>query len=104
MMVDVPERVAVRPEGAVGGCAGAMPFPLSGTVGVGLAGSLVVTTIPAERAPVAAGLKVTVTMHFAFAASGAPHPFACVKSPEFVPVIRMLVIVSGDPPAFVSDT
>lgn len=43
----------------------------------------------AERAPVAVGLKVTLIVQFAPAATLAPHVFVCEKSPLFVPVMVM---------------
>jgi len=42
--------------------------------------------------PIAFGENLTVTVHLLPAARLVPHVFVCEKSPEFVPVIAMLVI------------
>lgn len=43
----------------------------------------------ADRAPVALGLKMTVMVQLALAATLAPQVFVCEKSPLFVPVMVM---------------
>ena len=61
----------------------------------------------AVRAPVAAGVKVTLIEQFAFTASVAllaGHVLVCAKSLAFVPVTAMLEIVSGAVPELVSVT
>jgi hypothetical protein len=59
------------------------------------------------RVPFAAGVKVTLIVQVAFAASvlePVGQVFVCAKSPAFVPAIVILVIVSGALPLFVSVT
>ena len=61
----------------------------------------------AVRAPVAAGVKVTLIEQFAFTARVellAGHVFVCAKSLAFFPVTAMLEIVSGAVPELVSVT
>ena len=47
---------------------------------------------------------MTEIVHVAFTASVLGHVFVCAKSPELVPPIAMLPIVSGAVPLFVSVT
>jgi hypothetical protein len=83
-----------------------VPVPDSATAW-GLPEALSVIESVAARAPIAAGVNVTLMVHFALAASvafAAGHVFVCEKSPLFVPLIAMLEIVSGAVPLFVSVT
>lgn len=79
------------------------PVPVSATF-CGLSAALSVNVTAAARAPPAVGLNVTVIVQFALAASDAPQVFVDRKSPGFVPVSVMLVIVSAAPPLFVTVT
>ena len=56
------------------------------------------------RAPVAVGVKVTLIVQFAPAATLEPQLLVCAKSPRLVPPIAMLLIVKGPLPVFVSVT
>src|ERR1700730_5922879 len=53
----------------------------------GLPAALSVTLSAAARVPLAVGLKVTLTLQLAPAASELPQVWVCEKSPPFVPVI-----------------
>ncbi len=78
------------------------PVPVSGT-DCGLPGALSVKDKLADRAPAAAGVKVTLTVQCAAGASVAAQVFAEItKSVAFVPVGAMLVILSVEAPVFVS--
>jgi hypothetical protein len=58
----------------------------------------------AVRLPVTVGVKVTLIVQFAFAATVAlllGHVLVCVKSPLFVPPIAMLEMISGALPLLV---
>lgn len=48
----------------------------------------------ADREPVAVGVNVTLTVQLAPAATLVPQVFVCAKSPGFVPVIEIPLIVS----------
>ena len=74
----VPERAAVW----------GLPVPLS------------VTVTAAVRPPVAVGVNVTLMVHWAPAARLKPHVFVRAKSPLFVPVIAMLLILTDEAVAF----
>ena len=67
---------------------GAVPVPVRETAW-GLPEALSVMDTAALRLPVAVGLKVTVIVQFALAATLAPHVFVCEKSPLFTPVMMM---------------
>lgn len=56
------------------------------------------------RAPVAVGVKVTLMVQVAPAATEAPQVFVCVKFPALVPVTVMLVMFSAPLPLFVRVT
>jgi hypothetical protein len=58
--------------------------------------SVIVTA--ALRAPVAVGVNVTLILQLAPAATLAPQVFVWLKSPLFVPVIVMLVMLSAAVP------
>ena len=55
----------------------------------------------AERAPVAVGVKVAVTVQLAPGASVVPQVFVRPKSPAFVPVSVMLVMLRVVDPTLV---
>src|SRR5213593_2962406 len=78
-----------------------VPVPERATA-CGLPGALSVTLTFALRLPVAVGLKLTVIVQVALTASDAGQSFVCVKSPGFVPVRAMPLIVSGAVPVFCS--
>src|SRR5438105_4348554 len=83
--------------------AGPSPVPLKPTLcGLPAASSLILTF--ALRLPADRGVNVTEIVHVAFTASVLGHVFVCAKSPELVPPIAMLPIVSGAVPLFVSVT
>jgi hypothetical protein len=65
---------------------------------------LSVTVTAALRAPVAVGVKVTLILQLAPATTLVPQVFVWLKSPLFVPVIVMLVMVSAAVPVFESVT
>jgi hypothetical protein len=79
------------------------PVPLSAML-CGLPAALSVSVTAATRAPPAVGLKVTVIVQFALAASDDPQVFVSMKSPALVPLKTMLVIVSAAPSLFVTVT
>jgi hypothetical protein len=81
-----------------------MPVPLSVTVNVGFAGSLLEIVSPAVLVPMAVGLKVTLIVQFEPAARLAMQVVVHAKSPGFVPPIVMPVIVSGAVPVLESVT
>lgn len=58
----------------------------------------------ALRLPVAEGVNVTETVQFPFALKLLPQLLVCEKSPEFVPVMLMLLIVKAWLPELVSVT
>ena len=72
------------------GAGAAVPVPLS-VIACGLPGPLSVMLTDAVLDPVPVGLNVTEIVQLAPAATAAPQVFACAKSPEFVPVIVILV-------------
>lgn len=75
--------------------------PLSATV-CGLPGALSVTVSDADRVPVADGVNVTEIVHVdALPATVAQPELVSAKSPAFVPVMAMLVMVSVDCKALV---
>jgi hypothetical protein len=80
-----------------------VPVPVSGTV-CGLPAALSVIETEAVRMPFAVGVKVTLMVQFAPAATLVPHVFVCEKSVELVPVTPMLVIVRVALPVFVKVT
>jgi len=101
----------------VTGCGGLVTptgsFPSARLVGEALKAGLVLVPVPeritlcglpvalsvkvtaAARAPVVVGLKVTLTVQMAPAALLAPQLLVWAKSPEFVPVIAMLVMLKA---------
>jgi hypothetical protein len=87
----------------VGG--GSVPVPVRESLW-GLPEALSATLILALREPVAVGLKVTLMVQLPPAATGElvlhVPPLAMLKSDAFVPVIEMLLIVSGPVPVFFS--
>src|SRR5512132_4471659 len=78
----------------------ATPVPLSVTVW-GLPGALSATLRLAARDPAAVGVNVTEIVQLAPAASVLGHAFVCAKSPAFVPVIPIELIVIAADPVFV---
>lgn len=82
---------------------GAVPVPLSGT-SCGELASLSAMLRFADSAACVEGVNVTPIVQFPPAATDAPHVFVWLKSPAFVPVVDMLVIVSVAVPLFVSVT
>jgi hypothetical protein len=71
----------------------AVPVPVKGTVRTGLTGSEDAMVRTAVRAPLAAGVKLTVKEQMFRAATGAEHvPGAKAKSDAFAPPIEMLLI------------
>jgi hypothetical protein len=79
--------------------AGATPVPVRLTAwGLPLALSVIVTA--ALRAPVAVGLNVTLMVQLAAAATLVPQVLVWLKSPLFVPVMAMLVMLSAAVPVF----
>jgi hypothetical protein len=82
----------------------AVPVPLKATV-CGLAPPLSEMPRVAFRVPVAVGLKVTVMVQLAVAATELPQLLVCVKSDALVPLTEMLVIFSDVVPlVFVINT
>jgi hypothetical protein len=78
----------------------AAPVPLSVTVcGLPVALSVIVTA--ADRAPDAAGLNVTVTVHIDETATPPLQLFVTLKSVALAPVAEMLEIVTAPEPVFV---
>lgn len=79
------ERLAVGPE----------PVPARLTLWIAPARLLLlsVTVSVAERAPGAVGVNVTLTAQFPPAATELPQVLVCAKSPGFVPVKAMLVML-----------
>src|SRR5437762_4467646 len=81
------------------------PAPVPERLAVcGLLVALSVTVKAPLRVPVAVGVKVTLIVQFAPAASEAAQLLVCPKSPLFVPAMAMLVIVSAVLWEFVSVT
>ena len=64
----------------------------------GLLGALSATVTDAFRVPAAVGAKVTDIVHCVPGARVEPHVLVALKSPAFVPVIVMLVIVCAESP------
>ena len=82
---------------------GAVPLPLKATVcGLPLALSVMVT--PALRVPVAVGVKVTLIVQEALAASVLGQLLVWAKSPALVPVSAMLLMVRSALPLLVNVT
>jgi hypothetical protein len=77
---------------------GIVPVPVRVTAMVGLAESFVAMASPADRAPAAAGLKVTLTVHRDPLAKLAPQVVVFEKSAAFAPVNVMLLMVSTPMP------
>ena len=61
----------------------------------GLPVALSVTVRVAVRVPVAVGLKVTLIVQLDAAATLLPQVLVCAKSPLFVPVTAMLVMLNA---------
>ena len=80
-----------------------VPIPLSVTF-CGLPVALSVTDSVPVRFPICVGLKVTLTVQLAPAASELPQVWVCAKSPALVPVIAMEVIVNLVVPTLVRVT
>ena len=80
-----------------------VPIPLSDTC-CGLPEALSVTLSTALRVPLAVGLKLTLIVQLALAASELPQVCVWEKSVALVPVIAIPVIVSEVVPTFVSVT
>jgi len=79
------------------------PVPVRPT-SCGLPEALSAMFTDAVRVPLAEGVKVTLMVQLAFAATVDPQLFDCAKSAGFVPVSVMLVILSAVPPLLVSVT
>jgi hypothetical protein len=77
-----------------------VPVPDRGT-DWGLPVALSATLIEAERLPLAAGVKVTLTVQLAPAATDVPQLLVWEKSVALTPKIAMLVMPSGPFPEFV---
>ncbi len=92
---EVAERLAV--------VAGAVPVPVRVT-DCGLSEALSVMLRVPVRVPEAVGVKVTLMLQLAPAATELPQVLVCVKSPLFVPVTAMLVRLSEALPVFESVT
>lgn len=86
-----------------GVAAGARPVPVRLTV-CGLPLALSVTLIDAARAPEAVGVNVTLIVQLAFVARELPQLLLCAKSPAFVPVMPMLVMLNAAVPLLLSVT
>ena len=80
-----------------------MPVPVSDVVW-GLVPALSLTDSVALRNPTAVGLKVTLMVQFAPAATLEPHVLLWAKSPELVPVKVMLLMVRAALPVLDSVT
>jgi hypothetical protein len=78
----VAERLATGP----------LPVPVRLTL-CGLPLALSVMLTEALRVPEAEGLKVTLIVQLAAAATELPHVLVCAKSPALVPVTAMLVML-----------
>jgi len=77
-----------------------VPVPLR-NIFCGLPPPLSLILMEAERAPVAVGVKVAVTVQLAPGPSVVPQVFVRPKSPAFVPVRVMLVMLRVVDPTFV---
>jgi hypothetical protein len=82
---------------------GALPVPVKLTV-CGLLTALSVMLIEAVRLPMAAGLNVTLIVQLPFTATELPHELVTVKSPGFVPMVLILVMVKLETPVLVRVT
>jgi len=80
-----------------------LPLPESGTV-CGLPGALLAMLSVAERVPAAVGVKVTVIVHEAPAASVDPQVVVRAKSPALVPVMLVPLMVNEADPVLVRVT
>ena len=80
-----------------------MPAPLSATV-CGLPEALSLTASVAERAPRALGVKVTLIVQLAPAATPEPQLLVSAKSPLLSPVSAMLDTLRGALPLLVTVT
>jgi hypothetical protein len=87
---EADERVAAGP---------GPPIPLNGIV-CGLLAALSVMVTDPYRLPLAVGVKVTLIVQFAPAATVVPHELACAKSP----VAATLVMINDPLPLFVKVT
>ena len=76
---------------------GAVPIPVSDKL-CGLPEALSVTVTEPDRVPTAVGVKVTLIVQLAPAASAVPHVFVWAK----LPVLVIAEIVSGALPVFES--
>ena len=81
------------------GTSGTVPVPLT-AADCGEPVALSATEIAALRPPAEAGVKLTVIVQLAPAASELPQLFDCPKLLAFAPVTEMLVIVSAAVPGF----
>jgi hypothetical protein len=80
-----------------------VPFPVSETA-CGEPGPLSETLSDAESVTVVLGVNVTLIVQFVPPGKLAPHVFVGLKSPELLPVMVMLVIVSGALPVLLKVT
>ena len=79
---------------------GASPIPEMGTV-CGLVGALSATTTVAVRVPAATGLKATLMVQLAPAATELPQLFVWIKSLALAPETATLVTFRSAPPVLV---
>ena len=84
-------------------CGVPVPVPVRGTV-CGDPAALSEMDRVALRLPVAEGVNVTEMVQFPLLLKLLPQLFVCEKSPEFVPVMLMLLIVNAWLPGLVSVT
>ena len=90
-------------EGALPLLPEAVPVPVR-VIDCGLPVALSVRARAAVRDPLAAGLKVTLIVHLAPAATLDPQLLVCEKSLEPVPVIPMLVMLKAALPVLLRVT
>ena len=83
---------------------GVTPVPLKVTVTVGFKGSLLLMVKPADAAPAAVGVKVTLIMQLAPTASGELQGLVSPNMAGFAPVRVMLLMVKAKVPVLVSVT
>jgi hypothetical protein len=81
------------------GAAAAVPVPVSETVW-GLPAASLVIERDALRAAATGGVKVTLMVQLAPAATLLPQVLVCAKSPESAPVIVIPLMDSVEPPVF----
>lgn len=96
--------IVTEPKFSLGGESFAVvAIPLSGTF-CGLPAALSVMLSADVRVPLAVGLNVTLMVQLAPAVNELPQVWVCAKSPPFVPVIAIPLIVKVVVPVFLSVT